>query len=1047
MHKLPNPEESTAQAEARLRKQWQEQGTMEQSIARRAGFPRFVFFEGPPTANGKPGIHHVLSRTIKDTVCRYKTMQGFQVHRKAGWDTHGLPVEIEVEKILGLEDKKGIEAYGVDKFNEQCRKSVFTYEKQWRELTGVMGYWIDLDNPYITLDNNYIESVWWLLNQMRLKDLIYNGYRIVPYCPSCGTPLSSHEVAQGYEEVEDPSVFVLFAAKGEADTYYLAWTTTPWTLISNVALAVNAEAEYVKVRHQDKNIILAKALLRVLDGEYEILETFTGKDLEYREYEQLFKFVGSDKKAWYIVTADYVSMEDGTGIVHTAPAFGQDDYATGQRYGLPVIQPVNGEGRFTAEVTPWAGQFVKDADKDIIRTLKERGVLYKRAQIKHTYPFCWRCQSPLIYYARDSWYIATTRYRDQLQNNNAGVDWHPPFVGEKRFGDWLSNNVDWSLSRDRFWGTPLPVWVCPDCGKMDGAGSRAELQQKGKLKNGNPVPADLDLHKPYIDDVVFTCPDCGGTMTRTPEVIDCWFDSGAMPFAQWHYPFENKEAVDNGTLFPADFISEGIDQTRGWFYSLLAISTIIKGVAPYKTVLVNDLILDKNGQKMSKSRGNSVDPMDPIGKYGADAVRWYMLAVSSPWLPTRFNPAGVEEVVAKYFGTLKNTYSFYATYANIDGFDATEHLDGYTAKAELDRWIISRLHEVIALVCNYNNDYDFTRSLRLLTNFVVEEVSNWYVRRSRRRFWSMELTPDKIQAYCTLHTVLTTVARLMAPVAPYYSDELYMNLTGDESVHLQDYPVSRPELIDETLNRDMEAVMNIVTMGRAARNNCRIKVRQPLPAVYLPASLEHLATKPGLLGAILEELNVKNCNFWQDSENQVKFEVKLNYKTAGPKFGKAVKDISAALAQVSVVDLIGAIEASEGYTLTAAGARYELTRDDIIFAIIPPEGYSCEARGSFYVALDTAISPALEAEGLARELVNRIQNTRKDSGFEIMDRICLEWSGSDEIAAVWQDFGSFIMDETLMNNCKRVDWVAGMPQWDINGREVYYRLIKEPSKE
>ncbi len=1035
MYKTIDLKESPAHLEQRLRDYWEQHQLAQKSVDFRNGRPQFVFYEGPPTANGKPGIHHVMARTLKDCVCRYKTMMGHQVKRKAGWDTHGLPVEIEVEKILGLEDKKGIEQYGVDKFCHQCRESVFSYEKLWREMTQLMGYWIDLDNPYITLDNNYIESVWWILNDFFKKDLIYKGHKIVPYCPSCGTPLSSHEVAQGYMDVEDPSVFVRFKALDAENTSYLAWTTTPWTLISNVALAVNPQETYVKVLHQSEYLILAKALLSVLDGEYEIVEEFPGSALEYRKYQPLFSFVPVEKEAWFIGLADYVSMSDGTGIVHTAPAFGQDDYSLGLKYNLPFVQPVDSEGKFIDLITPWAHQFVKHADKDIIRTLKEQGSLYRREQIKHSYPHCWRCDNPLIYYARESWYIRTTLFKEQLIENNKKITWYPSFVGEKRFGEWLENNVDWALSRDRFWGTPLNVWVCDDCGSLDSVGSIAELISKGTLKDGSAVPEDIDLHRPQIDDVLLCCSKCGSNMHRTPEVIDCWFDSGAMPFAQWHYPFENADRFES-ELFPADFISEGIDQTRGWFYSMLTISTLLTGRSSYKSCLVNDLILDKNGQKMSKSKGNSVDPLQLMQEFGADAIRWYLLEVSPPWVPTRFDLDGVREILGKFFGTLKNVYSFYVTYANIDGFDARNYELKWEKSSEIDRWIVSRLHSLIRDVTQWNEVYEFTKSVRAIQVFVIDEVSNWFVRRSRRRFWSMDLNQDKIDAYLTLYQVMIEVATLMAPYAPYLADEIYVNLTGDESVHLVDYPHPVVEMIDPTLETEMQIVIDVVSMGRAARNDCQIKIRQPLGKMYVPAKLK--PTLQRMFELVQEEVNIHQIEYVNEDDDFVQYEIKPDFKAMGPKFGKQMKAIAAALPKLKGTEVLASFSQSGSYQLQLNDTTIELVPEDVVVHILPREGFVFATSKDLFVALDTTMTPELQLEGYARELINKIQYTRKEQNFDIMDRIDILWSGDDDIASAIERHREYIMQETLADSISTTQpSSADVTEYDINGRQVW----------
>lgn len=1038
MYKSIDLKENPRDLEARVRAFWEKHKLPQKSIDFRAGQPQFIFYEGPPTANGKPGIHHVMARTLKDVVCRYKTMNGFQVKRKAGWDTHGLPVEIEVEKLLGLEDKRGIEEYGVEEFCARCRDSVFSYEKLWREMTQLMAYWIDLDNPYITLDNNYIESVWWILNDFFKRDLIYKAHKIVPYCPSCGTPLSSHEVAQGYRDVEDPSVYVKFKAKDEEKTYYLAWTTTPWTLISNVALAVHPDETYVKVLHQDVYLILAKARLAVLEGEYQIIDEFAGKSLENKSYEPLFSFVEVDKAAWFIGLADYVTMSDGTGIVHTAPAFGADDYSLGVKYDLPFVNPVDAEGKFNAVVTPWAGVFVKTADKDIIRNLKESGALYRREQIKHNYPHCWRCSSPLIYYARESWYIRTTQFRDQLLANNAKIKWYPSFVGEKRFGEWLENNVDWALSRDRFWGTPLNIWVCDECGHKSSVGSRAELAKRGRKASGEAVSEDIELHRPYIDEVLLTCEKCGKAMHRTPEVIDCWFDSGAMPFAQWHYPFENAERFDS-ELFPADFISEGIDQTRGWFYSMLTIATLLKGESSYKSCLVNDLILDKNGQKMSKSKGNSVDPIQLMQDYGADAIRWYLLEVSPPWVPTRFDVDGVREILSKFIGTLKNVYSFYVTYANIDGFDANKYAQNWQRTAEIDRWIISRLNTLIGQVRDYTDVYEFTRSVRAIQDFVIDELSNWYVRRSRRRFWSFDLNEDKIEAYRTLHAVLAEICKLIAPFVPYLAEELYQGLTGAESVHLTDYPQSDPSYIDAALEERMQAVIDVVSLGRTARGECQIKIRQPLGTMYVPARLR--ASIQAMPELVKEEVNIHNIEYVEEDSDFVQYELKPQFKVMGPKFGSRMKAIAAALAKVNGADALRAFAKEGVYILHMGDENISLVPEDLLVQILPREGYVFASMKDIFVALDTTLTEALIREGYARELINKIQYSRKEQGFEIMDRVQVNLTADEEVRTAVEEYRDYIMNETL---CDAIDFKAleQMQELDLNGKSVLLKVQK-----
>jgi isoleucyl-tRNA synthetase len=1037
MFKSIDLKENPRHLEERIRAYWREHSLAQKSIDLRKGSPQFVFYEGPPTANGKPGIHHMLSRTLKDLVCRYKTMNGFQVKRKAGWDTHGLPVEIEVERQLGLEDKKAIEDYGVEKFCQACKESVWSYLDLWQEMTELMGYWIDLDDPYITMHNSYIESVWHILDDFFRRGLIYKAHKIVPYCPSCGTPLSSHEVALGYRDVEDPSIFVKIKALDEDGTWYLAWTTTPWTLISNVALVVHPDETYVKVRHLEENYILAKARLETLEGEYEILSEFPGRELERRRYQPLFSFIKPEKPAWYVGLADYVSMDDGTGIVHTAPAFGADDYALGLKYDLPFIQPVDAEGKFNHLIEPWAGIFVKTADKDIIRSLKESGNLYRREQVKHSYPHCWRCENLLIYYARESWYIRTTQFKEQLLEQNRQIDWYPGFVGEKRFGEWLANNVDWALSRDRFWGTPLNIWICEDCGEKSSVGSIGELVKRGKLKDGSSVPEDIELHRPYIDDVKLTCPKCGGGMNRTQEVIDCWFDSGSMPFAQWHYPFENKDTFDS-ELFPADFISEGIDQTRGWFYSMLAIGTLYKGRSSYKSCLVNDLILDAKGQKMSKSKGNSVDPIELMQTFGADAIRWYLVEISPPWVPTRFDVEGVKEIIGKFIGTLKNTYSFFATYANIDSFDASAHPWNWERSAEIDRWIVSRLQTLIGQVRDWMEDYELTKVVRAIQDFVIDELSNWYVRRSRRRFWALELTEDKINAYRTLYQVLVSVAEMIAPFAPYLAEELYLSLGAGESVHLAAFPQSETEYIDPALEKEMRVIIDIVQLGRAARNACQIKVRQPLQKMYVPA--KYRTTLERMFDLIQEEVNIHEIVYVSEDEDFVRYELKPQFKVMGPKYGNRMKAIASELARVKGQEVLKAFNYTGSYKLAALDI--DLVPEDVAVHIQPREGFVFESMKDMFVALDTALTPELIREGYARELVNKIQFSRKEQGFEIMDRIMVEWIGDDEIKAALDAHGEFIQSETLCDELSEAASTEGLVEYDINGKQVWMRITR-----
>ena len=1087
MYKSIDLKEKPVEFEKRIRAYWEENDIQGKSIKNRQGAEQFVFYEGPPTANGKPGIHHMLSRTIKDSVCRYKTMKGFQVKRKAGWDTHGLPVEIEVEKKLGLKNKNDVETYGIEEFNKECKKSVFSYEKEWVEMTKTMGYWVDLDDPYITLDNNYIETVWWILKQFFDKRLIYKGHKIVPYCPSCGTPLSSHEVAQGYQDVEDPSVFVKFklifkkaenpcsqVIREDENVFFLAWTTTPWTLISNVALVVNPKETYVKVKLlksidniKDEYLILAKERLNVLDEKYEIVEEYLGKELEYCQYEQLFDYIKPEEAAFYVACADYVTMNDGTGIVHTAPAFGQDDYSIGMKYKLPFIQPVDDAGKFTTEIDDFKGLFVKDADKGIIRNLKDRNLLYKRAQIIHSYPFCWRCKNPLIYYARSTWYIKTSEFKEQMIENNKKITWFPKFVGEKRFGEWLENNVDWALSRDRFWGTPLNIWRCSECQETICIGSIEELCEKGMMSNGAKVPKDIELHRPFVDAIKIPCPKCAIEMTRTPEVIDCWFDSGAMPFAQWHYPFENK-SIFQDELFPADFICEGIDQTRGWFYTLLAISTFIKGESPFKTCLVNDLILDKNGQKMSKTRGNSVDPMQLMKQYGADAIRWYLIYVSPPWTPTKFDVKDVEDIYSKFIGTLKSVYSFYVTYANIDRFvpeehenrDAVPHDQSHKKErdSELDRWIYSRLNSLIEQVIEFNEKYDFTRSLRAIQKFIIDELSNWYVRRSRRRYWVMTLTKDKKEAYLTLYDVLIEISRLIAPFAPFIAEEIFTGLTEQSSnvtknsinsVHLKSYPVSNKELIDKNIEKEMQTIIDLVTMGRAARNQAQIKVRQPLQTMYVSENHKSLVEKMEEL--IKEEINVKEILFLSAQNELINWEAKINFKTVGPKYGKDIKAINSFLTKVNAQEIVDCFKKNKSYEFDLGAIdsnssddtqqKFKFSEEDIFISISHKEGFVFENHGSEFVGICTKLTEELILEGHARELVNKIQYTRREKDFDIMDRIKVTYCSNEIINMVFQKFREYIANETLTDDFVKQDkHTEEMKLWEINGFEAYLKI-------
>ncbi len=1010
---------------------WKESHIFEKSIASREGRPAFTFFEGPPTANGRPGIHHVMSRTLKDLVCRYKTMRGFQVHRKAGWDTHGLPVEIEVEKSLGFKHKDQIVRFGVAKFNEECKKSVWKYKTEWEELTERMGYWVDMGNPYITFENFYIESVWWSLKKYFDKDMIYRGYKIQPYCPRCETPLSSHEVSLGYQDVRDPSVYVKMKVKGE-DAYFLVWTTTPWTLISNVGLAVHPKVDYVRVRHRGETLILAEARLSVLDGEVAVESKFKGRTLAGMEYERLFSYHPVTGKAFYVVEADFVTTEDGSGIVHMAPAYGEDDYQISKKYGLPTIHPVNKSGEFGAEVKDFAGKFVKDADPDIIRNLKERHLLYKKETITHTYPHCWRCESPLLYYARDSWYIATTKYSRKMVELNKQIGWHPAEVGEGRFGNWLEENKDWSLSRDRFWGTPLPIWVCEKCGGKKCVGSIEEYRQ------GSGIAEPLDLHKPFVDAVTFPCASCAGTMRRVPELIDVWYDSGAMQFAQWHYPFENKGMIDELRAHPADYICEGIDQTRGWFYSLHSLSTYLFDRPAYKNVIVNELILDKNGQKMSKSKGNTVDPFEVLRKYGADATRWYLVATSPPWRPTLFDESGLLEVQRKFLGTLLNTYAFFSLYANIDGFAFAEADVPLASRPEIDRWIISALNSLVAVYLDAMESYDVTRAARAVSDFTIDQLSNWYVRRNRRRFWKNDPGADKLSAYQTLYRCLVTVTELMAPFAPFMSDELYRNLAGGvsvempESVHLASLPAPDPSAIDRPLESRMEKAQRIASLVRAIRNKANIKVRQPLSKLIIPVRANGEREEISRMeGVILDEINVKSILFVTDDSEIVHKSAKPNFKKIGPKFGKSVQAVAQAIKGFTPRE-IHALERDGRLLLTPAGGgeQVEIGREDVEIFHHDIKGWVVESDGTLTVALDTSLGDELISEGLAREFVNRIQNMRKDAGFDVTDRIRITFSSDEKLAAAVKSQEQYIKGETLAVEISRGE---GGSAWDING--------------
>lgn len=1021
-------DEGVAYSESTISDKWESMDILQKTIDNRADGENFVFYEGPPTANGKPGIHHVLARTLKDSVCKYHTMQGRRVLRKAGWDTHGLPVEIEVEKQLGISSKPEIEAYGIDKFNEKCRESVFSYEKQWRDMTKRMGYFIDMDNPYITLDNNYIESVWWILNGFFKEDFIYEGHKILPYCPRCGTGLASHEVAQGYEEIKSNTVIVAFKRK-DADEYFLVWTTTPWTLAANVALAVNPEADYVKAKSHGEVYICAKVLApKLLGDDYEIIAEMKGAELEGIEYERLMDFVPVKKKAFFVTLGDYVTTDDGTGVVHIAPAFGEDDYKIGRAYDLPVLQPVDETGKYTA--TPWAGRFVMEEglDVDIIKWLKDEGKLFKKEKVLHNYPHCWRCHTPLLYYAKPSWYIEVTKIKDRLIENNNGVEWYPDFVGEKRFGNWLENLNDWAISRSRYWGTPLNIWRCDneECNHLESVASRADLVAKAQEE----ISEDIELHRPYVDEVHLTCPDCGSRMTRVKDVIDCWFDSGAMPFAQQHYPFENEEAFAD--QFPADFICEGIDQTRGWFYSLLAISSFVTGKAPYKRVLVNDLILDAHGQKMSKSKGNTVDPFELFDKYGADALRWYLLYVSPAWTPTRFDIEGLKEVQSKFFNTLRNTYNFFILYANTDGIDPRTFDVPYANRPVIDQWILSKYNNLVKAVREDMAVYDLTKAVRKIQYFVNEDLSNWYIRRNRRRFWGSEMGEDKEAVFQTTYEVLTGLCRLIAPYAPYISEEIYTNLTGEESVHLADYPVVDEAMISAAIEEPMDLIRDLVSLGRFGREEAGIKVRQPLAEVIIDGKYKE--TLGDLVDLLKEELNIKAVVFKDDLGAFIDYALKPNFKVAGPILGKNVKLLGQALAKADAAELVAVLEAGKNYPVTIGEETIEVTPEMVDIRISAKEGFNVQTQGNKFVILDTTLTDELKSEGYAREFISKVQSLRKNSGFEVMDRIVTRFRADEEIQKAVADHKDFIMKETLCDDII----LCGDPltEADLNGHEA-----------
>ncbi len=1014
---------------------WKENNIFQKSIDSRKEGETYTFYDGPPTANGMPHIGHVLTRVIKDMIPRYQTMKGKKVLRKAGWDTHGLPVELEVEKKLGLDGKEQIEEYGLEPFIDECKQSVWKYKGMWEEFSGIVGFWADMDDPYVTYHNDFIESEWWALKQIWEKGLLYKGHKIVPYCPRCGTPLSSHEVAQGYKDVKEKSAIAKFKVKGAEDEYILAWTTTPWTLPSNVALCVNPDETYVKIATDGVKYILAEALIEsVIDTEYEVLERKIGSELEHMEYVPLFDFAKPAKKAYYVVCDHYVTLTDGTGIVHIAPAFGEDDARVGRKYDLPFVQLVDGKGEMTAE-TPWAGMFCKDADKEVFKALDEAGLLFAALPFEHSYPFCWRCDTPLIYYARDTWFIKMTDVRDNLIKNNNTVNWLPESIGKGRFGDWLENVQDWGISRNRYWGTPLNIWEC-ECGHLHSIGSIEELKSMS-----NNCPDDIELHRPYIDAVTIKCPECGKEMRRVPEVIDCWFDSGAMPFAQWHYPFENKEIFDDN--FPADFISEAVDQTRGWFYSLLAISTLLFDKSPYKNVIVLGHVQDENGQKMSKSKGNAVDPMEALNEYGADAIRWYFYSNSAPWLPNRFHRDAVVEGQRKFMGTLWNTYAFFVLYANIDEFNPTDYKLDYNTLSVMDKWLLSKLNSMVKAVDENLANYKIPETTRVLDSF-VDELSNWYVRRSRTRFWLKDMPQDKVNAYMTLYTALVTLAKVSAPLIPFMAEEIYRNLvcTVDSdapvSVHLCDFPSYDANMIDAELEANMDEVLEIVVLGRAARNNANIKNRQPIGKMYVKAERE----LDGMFADVIkDELNVKEIEFTDNVRSFTSYSFKPQLKTLGRRFGKNINAVREILANLDGNAAMDELNEKGTLTINVEGADEALTAEDLLIETAQMEGFEANSDNGITVVMDTNLTEELICEGMLREIVSKVQTMRKEADFEVMDHIVLGITGNDKLAELVNANADYVKEEVLADVIENADKAYGK-EWNINGEKVKISVEK-----
>ena len=1032
MYKKVSTDMNFVEREKQVEKFWEDNQIFEKSMKVREGNPSYVFYDGPPTANGKPHIGHVETRVIKDMIPRYRTMKGYQVPRKAGWDTHGLPVELEVEKKLGLDGKDQIEKYGVEPFIEQCKESVWKYEGMWEDFSHTVGFWADMKNPYVTYHNDYIESEWWALKEIWKKGLLYEGHKIVPYCPRCGTPLSSHEVAQGYKDVKERSAVVRFKVKGE-DAYILAWTTTPWTLPSNVALCVNPDEDYVKVTSKGYTYYMAAALVDTVLGEgAEVLEHYQGKDLEFKEYEPLFPYAEKrigNKKAYYVVCDTYVTLTDGTGVVHIAPAFGEDDSKVGHRYDLPFVQLVNEKGEMTEE-TPWAGTFCKKADMAVLQALEDKDLLFDAPLFEHSYPHCWRCDTPLIYYARETWFIRMTAVKEDLIRNNNTINWIPESIGKGRFGDWLENVQDWGLSRNRYWGTPLPVWQC-ECGHQDCIGSIEELKEKA-----DNCPDDIELHRPYIDAVTIKCPKCGKEMHRVPEVIDCWFDSGSMPFAQHHYPFENKEIFEK--QFPPQFISEAVDQTRGWFYSLLAISTLLFNKAPYENVIVLGLVQDENGQKMSKSKGNAVDPFDALQTYGADAIRWYFYTSSAPWLPSRFAGKTVVEGQRKFMGTLWNTYAFFVLYANIDNFDATKYSLEYEKLAVMDKWLLSRLESTVKAVDDNLENYRIPEAAKALQSF-VDDMSNWYVRRSRERFWAKGMEQDKINAYMTLYTALVTVAKAAAPMIPFMTEDIYQNLvksidaSAPESIHLCDFPEVHENWIDPKMEEDMADLLEIVVMGRAARNTANIKNRQPIGTMYVKSEFQLSEFYKEI---IEDELNVKEVVFKDDIADFISYSFKPQMRTVGPKYGKLLNKIKTVLSELDGNKAMAELKSTGELKLDIDGQEIVLLEEDLLIDMAQMEGYVSESDHTITVVLDTNLTPELIEEGFVRELVSKIQTMRKEAGFEVMDKIRVYAKDNDKIVDIMKNHGDEIKSEVLAEDIVTGETKGYEKEWNINSEKV-----------